>query len=214
MDGVLFDTEAVCKKSWCLVADELSIPDMEKVFTRIIGTNAHDTEEIFTDFYGGRVDYKSFRARADVLFRQLLEENGVPLKPGVRELLEYLKGCGARLALASSTGRETVEAHLESTGLRGYFSVLVTGDMIVHSKPEPEIYLLACDKLHTSPGEAYAIEDSYNGIRAAFRAGLRPIMVPDMLPPTQEMEEKSCRIFTDLFEVMEYFRKFEPLHMA
>ena len=69
------------------------------------------------------------------------------------------------------------------------------------SKPEPDIYLMTCEKLGVDPTLCYALEDSYNGIISAYRAGMKPVMIPDMLPPTKEMEEKSVVIL----ESMEQF---------
>ena len=77
--------------------------------------------------------------------------------------------------------------------------------MVEHSKPQPDIYLMACRELGADPKEAYAIEDSPNGIRSAHAAGMTPLMVPDMIAPDEEMRRLSSCIFKDLFEVMEYF---------
>ena len=98
-------------------------------------------------------------------------------------------------------------SHLEQAGLREFFSAVVTWDMVEHSKPEPDIYLLACRKLSAEPSQTYAIEDSPNGIRAAHAAGMMPLMVPDMLAPDEEMRGLSLEIFGDLYGVMEYFRR-------
>lgn len=207
MDGVLFDTEKLCMDSWCQVAESQGIPDMETVFPLCIGTNAVDTYRIIKEHYGEDFDYEGFRKQASGEFWRYIGENGLPVKPGVRELLTYVRDAGMRIGLASSTARNSVEDHLERAGIREYFQVLVTGDMIVHSKPAPEIYLLACEKLGVKPQEAYAIEDSYNGIRSAFEAGMKPLMVPDLIPPDREMEQLSSGIFRDLYEVEEFFRK-------
>ena len=129
---------------------------------------------------------------------------GLPLKKGAVELLSWLKEQNALLALASSTKRSLVIQELTDAGLLDYFSVITGGDQISHSKPDPEIYLKACEKLGIDPKEAYAVEDSYNGIRSAFSAGMKPLMVPDLLPPTGEMEEKAHRIFDDLLEVRDF----------
>ena len=77
---------------------------------------------------------------------------------------------------------------------------------VENGKPEPDIYLLACKELGVDPGEAYAIEDSFNGIRSAYAAGMKPIMVPDMLDPDEEMREKSMVVLKDLGEVLEYLK--------
>lgn len=204
MDGVLFDTERLCMDSWVAVAAERGIPDMEKVFPLCIGRNMTDSEQIIRDRYGEDFPYEHFRREASQWFWREIEEHGQPMKPGVEELLSYLRENGWRIGLASSTNRASVLKHLEKAGIREFFSEVIGGDQILHSKPEPDIYLLACSRLGVEPKETYAIEDSYNGIRSANRAGMRPVMVPDMLPPTKEMEELCCAIFENLLQVKEY----------
>lgn len=207
MDGVLFDTEKLCMDSWMEVARERGIPDMDKVFPLCIGRNMTDTTQIIMDHYGQDFPYDRFRKEASLWFHREIEEKGMPMKPGVNELLRYLGEEGWSVGLASSTNRDSVLDQLERAGIRDFFRTVIGGDQILHSKPEPDIYLMACEELRVDPKETYAIEDSYNGIRSAYRAGMRPIMVPDLLPPTGEMEELCCVIGKDLFQVKEYLRK-------
>lgn len=209
MDGVLFDTERLCKDSWVAIAGEQGIPDMEEVFPRCIGCNNTDTKRIILDHYGEDFPYTEFAAQASKWFWREIEEKGLPWKKGVRELLEYLKQEGYLIGLASSTKRSSVISHLERAGILAYFDGVVGGDQLLHSKPEPDIYLMACRELGVEPGEAIAIEDSYNGIRSAYRAGMRPVMVPDMLPSTSEMEELSDAVLDDLLQVMEYLDRLQ-----
>ena len=126
------------------------------------------------------------------------------MKPGITELLSFLKESGKKIALASSTRKSIVVAELSDAGIIDYFDVIVCGDMVERSKPEPDIYLKACECLHIMPQEAYAIEDSYNGIRSAVRGGLRAIMVPDLAEPTEEMKQLSEVILDSLMDVREY----------
>lgn len=209
MDGVLFDTERLCMDSWVAVAAKRGIPDMEKVFPLCIGRNMTDSEQIVRDRYGEDFPYEQFRRDASRWFWREIEEHGQPMKPGVDELLSYLRENGWRIGLASSTNRASVLKHLERAGIGEYFSEVIGGDQILHSKPEPDIYLLACSRLGVNPKETYAIEDSYNGIRSANRAGMRPIMVPDMLPPTEETEALCCVICENLLQVREYLSERE-----
>lgn len=122
----------------------------------------------------------------------------------MRELLQYLKEEKIPVGLASSTRLAAVEEELKQAGLYDYFRVVVGGDQLKRSKPEPDIYLMACEKMGISPENAYAVEDSYNGIRAAYSAGMMPIMVPDLLPATEEMREKSIAVFDDLLQVKRF----------
>ena len=209
MDGVLFDTERLCQDSWIEVANRRGLPDMEIIFPKCIGRNANDSRQIVLEAYGADFDYEVFRREASDWFWKYLEENGLPAKEGVRELLNWLKEQGWRIGLASSTRRSSVISHLEQAGIKDFFEEIITGDMVEHSKPLPDIYLLACRKLMVDPAETYAIEDSPNGIRSAYRAGMKPIMVPDLLSPDGEMEQLSTCIFSGLLDVLDYFRSQE-----
>ena len=85
-----------------------------------------------------------------------------------------------------------------------YFDAVVSGDMVQCGKPDPEIFLRCAAELgipEAEFGETFVIEDSYNGIRAAYAAGMRPVMVPDLLPPTEEMYEKSAAVLPSLMDV-------------
>ncbi|MCM1193032.1 MAG: HAD family phosphatase [Butyrivibrio sp.] len=206
MDGVLFDTERLCQDSWLVVAEEDGLPGMDEIFPQCIGRNANDSRKIVMDAYGEDFDYQGFRQRASDWFWEYIEKNGLPMKPGVREILAWLQKEGRLIGLASSTRRSTVLNHLEQAGIGGYFSAVVTGDMVEHSKPRPDIYLMACKELGVEPAQAYAIEDSPNGIRSAYAAGMAPLMVPDMIAPDEEMVRLSKRIFKDLGEVLSFFK--------
>ena len=124
----------------------------------------------------------------------------------VVELLTFLKEDGKKIALASSTRRQTVTNQLKDAGILNFFDNVICGDMVEHSKPAPDIFLKACAELGVAPERAYAIEDSYNGIRAAHAGHLLPIMVPDLLPANEEMQEKAEVVLPDLFEVIAYLK--------
>ena len=207
MDGVLFDTERLCMDSWLAVAGEQGISDMETFFPTCIGRNLSDTKRLFHEFYGEAYDYERFRKQASAWFHNYVKQNGTPMKTGVRELLDFLRGGDYIIGLASSTSRPSVEGLLEQAGIREYFQSLTTGDMVEHSKPCPDIYLMACKSLGVDPAQAMAIEDSPNGIRAAYSAGMIPVMVPDLIAPDQEMRDKSALICQDLLEVMRFMDK-------
>nr|WP_300658934.1 HAD family phosphatase [uncultured Acetatifactor sp.] len=210
MDGVLFDTEIVCMKAWMAVAERRGLSGMEEIFNQVIGLNANDSRLIVLKAYGEDFDYPGFRQEAAEFFQKDIRENGLPVKPGVPEILEWLKGSGYKVGLASSTRSESVLSHLKQAEMEDYFSVVITGDMIEHSKPRPDIYLLACSRLGVEPEQAYAIEDSPNGVRSAHAAGMWTIMVPDMIAPDEEMRRLSRVILKDMTEVMAYLQQKKP----
>ena len=209
MDGVIFDSERCVLECWVLLAETYGIPDIEKNFFACTGTTAIRTREIMMEAYGPDFHYDEFARKASVLFHEKYDNGNLPIKSGVFELLEYLKTSKKKIALATSTRKQTVMHELEDAGILGFFDEIITGDMVKHSKPDPEIYLMACQKTDTLPEYAYAIEDSYNGVLSAYRGGLRAIMVPDLLPPNDLMIESTEAILSSLIDVKEYLIKVE-----
>lgn len=207
MDGVIFDSETLVIQMWKVVAEKYGIEDIEATCRECLGTNAAVSKEKFSERYGQEFPYDKYKKEMSDLFHANAAGGKLKQKPGIRELLEYLQKNHIKAAVASSTRREVVMRELEEGGLLPYFDKVICGDMVQRSKPEPDIYLEACRQIQEQPEECYAIEDSYNGIRAAKRAGLHPIMVPDLSAPTMEMEELSDCILSSLHEVQQYFEK-------
>ncbi|MBE5949553.1 MAG: HAD family phosphatase [Lachnospiraceae bacterium] len=207
MDGVIFDSEKLILDIWVELGEEHNIPDVEVTMHKCLGVNATETKQIFLRDYGEDFPYDVYVKEASRRFHAKADNGELPMKPGVCELLCFLKEKGYIIGLASSTREASVRQELKDAGIIDYFDELVCGDMLKKSKPEPDIYLMACDKLGVTPQEAVAIEDSFNGIRSAYAAGMIPIMVPDIAQPDEEMKEKSFRIFANLLEVKEWLEK-------
>ena len=205
MDGIIFDSERLALECWEKIGAEYHLEGMREAFLPCIGTNNVKTKEIVLERYGRDFPYDDFSTKASKLFHEITDQGGLPVKAGVQELLTYLKENGIPIALASSTRLETVTQELKQAGLYEFFGVVMGGDQLKRSKPEPDIYLMTCEKLGVQPTCTYAIEDSYNGIRSAYSAGMKPIMVPDMLPPTDEMRDKSIAVLDDLLQVKDWF---------
>ena len=128
------------------------------------------------------------------------------IRGAVDDLIEELKHMRIPLALASSTRTDIVKLELEEAHLLHYFDVVLGGDMAARSKPEPDIFFAAANALEVTPANCYVLEDSFNGIRAAYRAGMHPIMVPDMQQPTEEIRRIAEAIVNDLTIALEYLR--------
>lgn len=206
MDGVIFDSEKMVILCWKEVADKYHIENIEYACRQCLGSNKEAARERFKEIYGQDFPYDTYKAEMSALFHERCSGGRLELKPGVTELLSYLRDNGKIIALASSTREEVVYRELTDAGIVDYFQEIVCGDMVARSKPYPDIYLKACECIGVNPENAYAIEDSYNGIRSASAGGLRPIMVPDLAEPTKEMEELSEVILPSLFAVREYLK--------
>jgi HAD superfamily hydrolase (TIGR01509 family) len=206
MDGVIFDSERAILECWLVLADKYGLKNLEEVFKKCIGTNDAQTAEIVESAYApefGEGIYDKLRKESSEIFHKKYDGVGLPIKPGVKELLDYLKDNNVPIGLASSTKKATVERELTEAGLIDYFDKIIGGDAVKISKPNPEIYFLACEAMGTEPEKAIAIEDSYNGVRAAKAAGMQCIMVPDIIPADDEMRSLADAICGDLLEVKE-----------
>jgi len=204
MDGVIFDSERCVIEVWKEIAKRQGIRDIEKNLMACIGTTAVKTRQIMLEAYGEGFPYDELSKQASAAFHERYDNGKLPLKTGVFEILDFLKDNNKKITLATSTRRQVVVSELESAGLFDYFDEIITGDMVSKSKPDPEIFLLACKRSGIREDAAFVIEDSYNGIRAAHAGGLKAIMVPDLLPANDEMRELSRVILDDLVSVISF----------
>jgi HAD superfamily hydrolase (TIGR01509 family) len=206
MDGVIFDSERLVIECWQVIAGKHNIPDIVEICMRVQGNNREETGKRFREKYGNDFPYEAYKKEVSELFRHLYGEGRLPLKPGVVEILEELKRKRVPLALASSTRTDIVKLELEEADLLHYFDAVLGGDMAVRSKPEPDIFFAAAKALGAAPANCYVLEDSFNGIRAAHRAGMHPVMIPDMQQPTEEIRGLAEVIVNDLTIALEYLR--------
>ena len=204
MDGVIFDSERLVIECWEVIAKKHNIPDIVEICMRVQGNNREETGKRFREKYGDGFPYEAYKKEVSALFRHLYGGGRLPLKPGVMEILESLKQAQIPLALASSTRTDIVRQELEEAKIIHYFGSVLGGDMVARSKPEPDIFLAAAKALGAIPANCYVVEDSFNGICAAYRAGMHPVLVPDMQQPTEEIRRLSEVIVPDLFAAWAY----------
>ena len=197
MDGVLLDSESVCDRCFDQAAIEQNIEDRKPIIEDARGMGKSSFIEFISKTYGDKIDTDLLWNRASELFHIVEETEGLKLLPFVKEILEYLKP-NYKIALASSTRRSSVERQMKATGIWDYFDVTVCGDDVENTKPSPDIYLRAIEKLNLLPENCLAVEDSLNGIKSATCAGLKVIMVPDQVKPDKNMKNLCWKIFDSL----------------
>lgn len=214
MDGVIADSETVYEAGYLHAAGLFDLPekDMREAIVRATGVTDALERKIMEDTFGHLPQFsmdETYRACRDY-FGHIVDSGQMKLKPGAAEMLRFLKEKGVPAGLASSSPRQMIERVLGPHDVLQYFDAVVSGDMVVNSKPDPEIFLRCAAQLgipESKYAETYVIEDSYNGIRAAYAAGMRPVMVPDRLPPTDETREKAVAVVSSLTDVMKMFDK-------
>ena len=201
-DGTLHDTEKVFLKAWRMAAEELHIPDIENTVRDCTGVNLPDTAVYWAKKYPD-MPFEAYLARRQYYFNEIIRD-GVPVKAGAVELLTYLTTHGYGVGLATSTPYATTMEHLDRTNMTRFFSpeAIVTGDMVTRGKPHPEIFLKAAARLGVDPAHCVGVEDSLNGIRAVHAAGMQAVMVPDLTPPTAEVEGLIWRVCGGLLDLI------------
>lgn len=187
MDGLMFDTERLTKKIWDEVGNELGRPHVSSIMPETMGVRLDRSEEIFRRHFGPDFPYRKFLAEYRDRFSRRIEAEGVPVRPGLFRLLDYLKREGYVCAVASSTSRRKVLRYVEKAGVAGYFARIICGDMVEKSKPDPQIYETAARGIGMEPKDCLVLEDSPNGILAAYRAGMKVVMVPDQVRPDERL---------------------------
>jgi HAD superfamily hydrolase (TIGR01509 family) len=200
MDGLMLDTERVAKIAWQEAARRAGHEMSDSVFEAMIGRTKRDSVDLLRAAFGPGFDFEQAYRTCHALYQDHITREGLPLKPGVEELLADLSARQIPLGVATSTRNPVAAQRLEQAGLLKHFSVLVTGDQVARGKPAPDIYLEAVRQLKIDAATSFALEDSPAGVRSANGAGLRVIMVPDLVAPTPEIAALTHAIAKSLRE--------------
>lgn len=173
MDGVLINTEPLHYRMWKEAFKNRGLEIDYDIYKGCIGATDAFLMELVLQNYGRdfRNDKNLLKERA-VIEKRLLQEEGFPEMPGVKEMLRRLHEAGFLLAVASSSPPERIHDAINYIGARQYFSLLNSAENVAHSKPAPDIYLDTAGKLGVTPKECVVLEDSENGSIAAVSAGM------------------------------------------
>lgn len=208
MDGLMFDTERIGHLAWERVAEKYQFSYSIDITKRFIGKNYKAIMAVLKDEYGENAPVEFWHEESWMERKQIFLENGtLGLKPGLIEILTFLKDLKIKLAVASSSKHADIIHHLNHEGLSEYFDFVVGGDEVKESKPNPDIFLMPCRAFDVVPQNALVIEDSYNGFLAARSAGIPVIVVPDLVEPTEDVLAEALGVFPSLHEVKAYIEK-------
>ena len=201
MDGTLLDTEKVYQWAWREAAKRMNFLQVEAALAACTGCNAADTRRHFETMYADVIDYDDYTRLRSALYEEIIERDGLQLKPGAIDILQYLKSKGILVALGTSTYPPRVPQNLERAGIAEYFDAVVMGNMVQKGKPDPETFLKAAELLGVDPASCMGVEDSFNGVRALHAAGMVTVMVPDIIPPNDEIRSLADHVCQSLFEI-------------
>ncbi len=207
MDGLMLDTETLARRAWTRAMADLGLEIPNETYVKLIGRTVDDVRKIIAEEMGADVPFDEISRRKSEYMDQEIAANGIPLKPGLLELLDWLDAQRIPKAVASSTHRQTLARKLELVGLYDRFPVQVCGDEIEHGKPAPGIFLVAAEKLGARPEHCVVLEDSEPGIVAAHRAGMIPILVPDQVSPSPVATAQAFRVLDSLVQVRRFLEE-------
>lgn len=199
MDGVIFDTEMIYLKVWSEVFEKYRYKMTKEIYASVLGTGRENVKKVFVNHFGSDLPIDDmYIEKDDNLAKEI--EKGVPLKSGVYEILEYLKENDFKIALATSATSKRAFKQLKQANIENFFNAIVCRDEVRETKPNPDIFLKAADKLMVKPEQCIVIEDSSAGIEAAFNAGMLPIHVVDLKEADEKILSNSYKSFNDLSE--------------
>lgn len=205
MDGLMFDSERLVCSIWQEMMDENGYKFNVDIFKNTIGLRQDKSKKFYTSLYGVDFDYDGFKIQSRQRFYKRIEKDGVPIKKGLFELLDFLKDNNIKMAVATSTSAKTALKVIKKAGVYDYFDSFVCGDDVKNGKPHPEVFLTAAERIGVPPEECIAFEDSINGIKSAFAANMTTVMVPDFLQPTDEIKNEISFLCNSLDEAIDIF---------
>lgn len=205
MDGLLFDTERVLMEENAKVMEEYGYRQDYDEYVQTIGTADEEFFSRLYEIHGPDYPAEEIAELSRVREVERLKREGVPVKPGIPELLAFFRERGVPCCVATSTKRPEAEGFLRLSGLLAFFSYVVTSGDVSRSKPDPDIFLLACERNGTSPADACVFEDSQNGVLAAFRAGIPVVCIPDIKQPEPYYAEKAAKVVRSALDVPPLF---------
>lgn len=198
MDGLMFDTERLARQGWESALTEHGYSLADDFYLTIVGRAIPDVRALLFSEYGPDLPFEAIYTRRQQIYEELLERDGVPLKPGLVPLLEFLRSHRVPLAVASSTPRAFGERKIAASGLGHFFRAFAFGDEVSNGKPAPDVFLLAARRLGVPIASCVVIEDSEAGIRSAHAAGALALMVPDAKQPGPEVAALAYRVLPSL----------------
>ena len=206
MDGLMIDSERVTFECYQEILKGMNLTMDEEFYKTLLGKPLKGIYQRFYDVYGNDFPIEDVIKDVHALMAKRFETEGVPIKTGLKSLLEYLKENNYKTIVATSSNRDRVDTILSQAQITDYFDDSICGDEVTKGKPNPEVFLKSCQKLGVNVDEAIVLEDSEAGIQASYDANIKVICIPDMKYPEKQYEEKTFKILKDLTEVTAYLK--------
>ena len=207
LDGTLTDTEKYYQKAWPMAIEHFGFKCQLWMPLELRSLGRPFAPLRFREWFGESFNYDEVRAYRKKVVKEMISKGGIPLKPFAVETLKLLRENGITVAMATANDFERTRGYLTELGIFELFDRIICADMVKQGKPAPDIYSYACEALGLEPDQCYAVEDSPNGVKSAYAAGCRVIMVPDLTEPDDEIRPMLYARAEDLHEVFEIVKR-------
>ena len=205
LDGTLIDTERFYHKVWPEAAEHFGYMMTDEQALQLRSLGRPFAPKKMKEWFGEDFNYDAVRAYRKRLFEQCVSNEGIKLKTGIKELLDFLKEKGVTIAVATATDTERTERYLKAAGVYEYFDKICSAADVKEGKPAPYVYIEACKQLGLMPEECLAVEDAPNGIKSAADAGCRVIFIPDQTQDEPEAEKLCLAKVQTADEIKQFF---------
>lgn len=207
MDGLMLDTEKLLVHFWKESARSYGYDMTDENVFEIRSLSRKYSIPLLKGIFGDDFPFNEVRNRRITLMNEYIDTYGFDVKKGLFELLDFLKENNYLIAVATATDRERAEHYLKKIDAYKYFNAVICGDMVKNGKPEPDIYITASCELGLMPEECVAFEDSPNGIKSAYSAGCKVIMIPDLTQPDDIVKTMLNGVYESLDKAVDFFRE-------
>ena len=207
IDGTLIDSEKYTIESKIIEGKKYGYDIDEDTVIHTLGMSKEISKEYFISKFDDKFPYDELREMRYEYIKRALENKEMQYKKGAIELVNYLKENNYKMALVSSSSKKLIDLYIEHLDLFKEFHVVVCGDDVKKGKPNPDSFLLACNKLFSIPNNSLVIEDSKNGILASKNAKIKSVFIKDYVDIDEEIKENSTYILNDLSEVISLLEK-------
>ncbi|MCR5404187.1 MAG: HAD family phosphatase [Butyrivibrio sp.] len=203
LDGTLTDTEKYYQIAWPKAFAHFGYKAEDYMPLELRSLGRPFAPRRLQEWFGEDFDYNEVREYRKKLVEELIAENGIPLKPGAKEILEALRERGILTALVTANNYPRASRYLKKIDLFDDFDKIICANMVSQGKPAPDIYAYACRELSLQPHETFAVEDSPNGVTSAYLAGFNVIMIPDLTEPDEELSAKIYKRLDSLMDILD-----------
>ena len=201
MDGLMFDTERQCIQPLIKANRDFGYEMSEEIAYQLIGTSGANAKEILLNHFGKDYPYQQIDEEFEQLLLNTIKTEGLSIKEGLIKLLNHLQDLNIKCVVAASSHTDLIRTYLNLSNITQYFDKIIGGDQVAFTKPNPDLFIKACEVCHVKQEDAIVFEDSKNGILAANEAHIPVICIPDIIMHDQSILNKTLAFMPSLSRV-------------